>query len=291
MGQAIHDSSPTTWTIILGPGLNGSAFPDEQEQDERDLALAGALEHAYALSGHLRTVVVQPEEAASRRPASDGARALPAPRMPMAALRRPAKVLSSTESSSGRNLLRALSHVHEFSHTAIVFVIDLDVHRGELPSPLLSSAVIDQAATWQRLVVVGSPATGGDMALEHGWIVPGQQAGFLSTVVRLYPTGLRPPLANRLGGHGSDSLAYSGLVGGTLFAWARVFTRLRRDAEDRRPALPAASGGPDLFRDVLIPGFDNLMVARSPQRENAWPTGGASERSPAFSSGLWTMRG
>jgi hypothetical protein len=267
MGQAIHDSSLATWTIILGPGLNGSAFPDEREQDDRDLALAGALEHAYALSGHLRTVVVQPTVTALRRAAGDGAGALPVPRMPMAAQRRPAKVLSSTESSSGRNLLRALSHVHEFSHTAVVFVIDLDVHRGELPSPLLSSAVIDQAATWQRLVVVGSPFTGNDRELERGWIVPGQQAGFLCTVARLYPTGLRPPLADRLGGHGSDSLVYSGMVAGTLFAWARVFTRLRRDAEDRRPALAVAAAGPDLFRDVLIPGFDNLMVARSPQRE------------------------
>ena len=129
MGQAIHDSSPATWTIILGPGLNGSAFPDEREQDERDFALAGALEHAYALSGHLRTVVVQPTVTALRRAAGDGARALPLPRMPMAAQRRPAKVLSSTESSSGRNLLRALSHVHEFSHTAVLYLIDLDVHR------------------------------------------------------------------------------------------------------------------------------------------------------------------
>lgn len=279
MGQAIHDSSPATWTIILGPGLDGSAFPDERQQDERDFALAGALEHAYVLSGHLRTVVVQPT-------------VLLRPRMPMAAQRRPAKVLSSSESSSGRNLLRALSHVHEFSHTAVVFVIDLDVHRGELPSPLLSSAVIDQAATWQRLVVVGSPVTGGDggdpMALERGWIVPGQQAGFLCTVARLHPTGLRPPLADRLGGHGSDSLAYSGLVAGTLFAWARVFTRLRRDAEDRRPALASAFGGPDLFRDLLIPGFDNLMVARSPQREGVWPAGQTwDETLPSHRASAW----
>jgi hypothetical protein len=267
MSHPIHDSSAAVWTVILGPGLTTGVFPDERDDDERDLALAAALEHAYALGGHLRTVVVEPESPRRGAPRASGGADGEAPRMPAAANRRPAKILRGSTTSSALNLLSALSYVHSCSRSAIVFVIDLDVHRGELPSPLVSTAVIDQAATWQRLVVVGSPLSdegseslAGAQRAERGWIVPGEQAGFLGPVVQLHPTGQRPRQTERLGERRGDSLAYSGLVGGTLFAWARVFTSLRRQ------------GTPDLFRDVLIPGFDNLLVARSPRPASVWPS-------------------
>jgi hypothetical protein len=266
MNHPIHDSSPAVWTIILGPGLTNPAVADEH--DQRDFALAEALEHAYALGGHLRTVVVEPAESRIH----GGAGTDEAPRMATAAGRRPAKILRATTTSSALNLLAALSYVHTCSRSAIVFVIDLDVHRGELPSPLLSSAVIDQAATWQRLVVVGSPL--GDDGSEHSWIVPGDQAGFLGPIVQLHPTGQRPMQVDRLGARRDDSLAYAGLVGGTLFAWARVFTQLRRQ------------GSPDLFRDVLIPGFDNLLVARSPRQHTVWPSLVSGPLEPPLGSSL-----
>jgi hypothetical protein len=274
MSQPIHDSSPAIWTIILGPGLSAPVRPDERDDDELDFALAGALEHAYALGSPLRTVVVIPaaarrHQAAFERQQSGGPRS---PRMPMGALRRPAKLLASDQASSALNLLRALSYIHTCSRSAVVLVIDLDVRRGELPSPVLSSAVIDQATTWQRLVVVGSPPAGDDSPRGGGWTVPGEQPRFICPVMQIHPVRYRPRLPDQLGG-GPDSLAYAGLVGGTLFAWARVFTRLRRQVEDAAAGTaPPVGGTPDLFRDVLIPGFENLLVARLLRRESVWPS-------------------
>lgn len=282
MSQPIHDSSPATWTVILGPGPTAPLSLDERDDDERDFALAGALEHAYAVASPQRTVVVITAGAHGHQTALEQSNEPLAPRMPMGALPRPAKVLVSNQASSALNLLGALSFIHACSRSAVVLVIDLDVRRAELPSPLLSSAVIDQATTWQRLVVVGSPPAGDDSAHGGGWNVRAEQGTSICPVMQIHPVRYRPRLPDQLGG-GTDSLAYAGLVGGTLFAWARAFTHMRRPLDDARAGTaPQAAGAPDLFRHVLIPGFDNLLVARSLRRENVWSSLPSGASDPAL---------